>query len=733
MSTSASPPRRTLASEALATAAVAAAVVVAYGLVAKLVPWISFQDDMQSQHIGISREIARAVEEGTWPLVSPRSWNGGALAGEYQYGVFSPFRVALDVAAWRLRAGPGATALVLVSANLAVLAAGAFRLGRATGLTRPAAALVAFAASLNGWVFVWGADWYPSLTSLAWLPWIPWALAQRGIGRIVGASVFTELAVAAGWPFTDAMIPLVVGWWLAHEASTSAPGTRRIVRIASGAGAVALGVGLAAPALLCLCAFAPATLRTGMHGLDWVRRVPWSALPAMALPALRADWSGFDGGPRPSIELSSGGLVLGLVVAGVVARRRALLRAVRWELALVAVSGALMLAPSLAPMRWSFRWLPLFHLALGMVAGQALDALVVDAADSAGSRGRPLARNPGVCAAVITFAVGVLALALRTADPTTAAAVLGGWLALFALVALGWRRAPVHRAAWLAPVVTLLAQVVALAAVDHRDNARWAVDARALSAGPFHADRLYLSLTTLDDVEGDAFDATLRPADVGMLAGLSFVNGYSAMKPRGVQAHFGSSVQGYLWPDAILHALDEATRDGGLLARLGIDGLVVGEAVEQVPQLAVDARLARAGWARVASLPAGSIWERSGPAHAVAWSPSLAVTPISVGRDRIDLDVSGDDGATGDAMIVTRRAWYPGWSATLDGRPVPVEAYEGIVAAVRLPSGTHGRLVMRYCPAGLREGAAAAAVALLLIAALAIAERRREHANAAAG
>jgi hypothetical protein len=728
VSTAAFLPRRALASEALATAAVAAAVVVAYGLVTRIVPWASFQDDMQSQQIGVSREIARAVGEGTWPLVSPLSWNGGALAGEYQYGVFSPFRVALDFVAWSLRAGPGATALLLVSANLAVLAAGAFRLGRAMGLSRPAAALVAFAASLNGWVLVWGADWYPSLTSLAWLPWIPWALSRRGIARVVGAAVFTELAVAAGWPFTDVMVPLVVGWWLAREGSASAPGTRRMARIASGAGAVALGVALAAPALLCLRAFAPATLRAEMHGLEWVRRVPWSALPAMALPALRADWSGFDGGPRPSMELSCGGLVLGLVVAALVAHRRAFVRAVRWELGLVAVSAAVMLAPSLAPMRWSFRWLPLFHLALGLVAGQALDRLASDAADATGDGGRRLARNPGVLAAVLTLAVGALALALGAADPTTVAAVVGGWLALFALVALAWRRAPAHRAAWLAPIVTLLAQGIAMGAVDHPDNPQWAVDARALSPGPFHADRLYLGLTTLDAVEGDDFDGTLRPADVPMLAGLSFVNGYSAMKPRGVQARFGSTVQGYLWPDAIARALDEATRDDGLLARLGIDGLVVGRVVEQVPQLAVDARLAGAGWARVASLPAGSIWERRGAAHAVAWSPSLAVTPVSVGRDRIELDVSGDDAASG-AEVVTRRAWYPGWAATLDGVPVPVEAYEGIVAAARLPPGAHGRLVMRYRPRGLREGAGVAAVALLLLAVLAMAERRRERAT----
>ena len=155
-------------------------------------------------------------------------------------------------------------------------------------------------------------------------------------------------------------------------------------------------------------------------------------------------------------------------------------------------------------------------------------------------------------------------------------------------------------------------------------------------------------------------------------------------------------------------------------------GLVVGVDIEGVPELAtaVASRLSR-GRLGARGAAAGRIdhGERPGAAHAVAWSASRTVTPTSTARDRLELDVSGSAAAPSD-LVVTRRAWYPGWEATLDGAPVPVEAYEGVVAAARLSAGAQGRLVMRYRPSGLREGALVAAAALLLLVVLAVVERR---------
>jgi len=57
--------------------------------------------------------------------------------------------------------------------------------------------------------------------------------------------------------------------------------------------------------------------------------------------------------------------------------------------------------------------------------------------------------------------------------------------------------------------------------------------------------------------------------------------------------------------------------------------------------------------------------------------------------------------------------FYPGWEATLDGRPVPILQADVYFRAVRLEPGTH-RVEFQYRPASLRWGARLSGVALLL-------------------
>ena len=60
------------------------------------------------------------------------------------------------------------------------------------------------------------------------------------------------------------------------------------------------------------------------------------------------------------------------LVAGLVFLRGAFVRRMKWELALLVVVLALAMLPSANVFRWSFRWLPLFHLVLALVAAEAL-------------------------------------------------------------------------------------------------------------------------------------------------------------------------------------------------------------------------------------------------------------------------------------------------------------------------------------------------------------------------
>ena len=69
-----------------------------------------------------------------------------------------------------------------------------------------------------------------------------------------------------------------------------------------------------------------------------------------------------------------------------------------------------------------------------------------------------------------------------------------------------------------------------------------------------------------------------------------------------------------------------------------------------------------------------------------------------------------DSPAGGYAVLLDE--WAPGWSATADGRRVPILPADGIFRAVAIGPGTH-RIVFRYRTPGLRAGAAVSLCAWL--------------------
>lgn len=76
--------------------------------------------------------------------------------------------------------------------------------------------------------------------------------------------------------------------------------------------------------------------------------------------------------------------------------------------------------------------------------------------------------------------------------------------------------------------------------------------------------------------------------------------------------------------------------------------------------------------------------------------------------DRIEIAVHADQ----PALVVQNDTWYPGWRATVDGRPVPIIRTDLIFRGIEVPAGDH-EVILTYEPRVLRSALVAMPLVLL--------------------
>jgi hypothetical protein len=96
------------------------------------------------------------------------------------------------------------------------------------------------------------------------------------------------------------------------------------------------------------------------------------------------------------------------------------------------------------------------------------------------------------------------------------------------------------------------------------------------------------------------------------------------------------------------------------------------------------------------------------------------------GAERVAVDTRADR----PTMLVLTDSWFPGWTATVDGRSVSVERVDYVIRGVPVPAGAH-RVEFRYEPASVRIGWVTSALALAAILLLLTIGRRSSSASSA--
>ena len=684
---------------------------------------IFWNDDYEISILPVFADMARAWNHGEIPLLSPFSWVCGNLAGEFQYGVFSVFINALIVCVWKLPLTFSQQAAAVSIAHLAVLSAGAFLVARGRQLSVPLSIFVALVASLNGWIICWGAsDWFGALGAFTWLPWAWWT-AERALDpkrsrwRFLWPAPFVYLLIAGGFPYTVLMLALVLvclalrALFEVRTVDTASPartrpgGLARLTRIGPLLAGVTLGLGLAAPAWLALLDYVHGSARESLHpSAHWQWLVPWNAWPGLILPSWTVNWSNFlsRSVPRGATELACGLVPPAALFTGFLVNGRALLKKIRWEMALLLVVFTLAMIPTAGVFRWSFRWLPLFHLVLALCAAEALAFF--------SQKQRRLAAF-FMLLLVIMLIIGACVLRTRGEHLFPLA-----WI--FLGLALGWLMVESLQLSFLrewAPAAVVFAALLAtyICIPPNSGVPKYNLAQSLLEPQPLDPHRLYLSVYPTPatfyrmEAEPGPVGQIVRLGSTSMWAGLRFVNGYSPIRPAGVAREFASAIHGDVDPDLAQWLLQHQAGEDGLLERIGIDGIIVAREFNFAPQPAAE-------WELATEADEGRVFHRRGQPIPMVRSVNFSgknsiakITDIVAGRNCVSASVAAPDGDR-PALIAVSRPFFPGYRAQIDRRNLAVFSERNLTPLVEVPPGTHGRLILYYRPDWLIYGSALA-------------------------
>jgi hypothetical protein len=557
-------------------------------------------------------------------------------------------------------------AAALSIAHLFVLAMGGHLLARGRNLASPLSMMVALVAALNGWIICWGAtDWFGALGAFAWLPWAWWGMERaldprRSRWRFLWPAPFVYLVLTGGFPYTVLILTLITAWL----AIRSLGQTRKLSSILPLFAGVLLGVGLATPAWLALLDSVHGSARAAQDSSEHFQwRVPFSALPGFVIPKWTVNWADFSSRlmPHTATELACGLVPPIALVAGLIALRRPLFRRISWELGLLVVALILCLVPTAGVFRWSFRWLPLVHIVLALCAAESLQLL--------GKSRMRFARS------------------------------------------------------WLPAMITLASLLATYLWIPPNCGVpKYNLAQELTRPAPLDPQRLYLSVYPAPESayriekQPEPFGTTVRPGSTSMWAGVRFVNGYSPIRPAGVAREFDFAIHGEISSIKAAVLLQHESGANGLLAQIGIDGVIVANEMKLIPGAASE-------WHSAGATNEGRIFHRWESLPRIRSLTSIdprpneqfseaTVSGIRERRNSIAANVTTGDRA---ALLAISRPFFNGYHASIDGRDLAVSSYRGLIPLVEVPPGTSGRLVFVYRPWWLVAGGTVAALSFVVV------------------
>lgn len=700
--------------------------VVLAGVIAPVlrVPTFYYWDDTAAASVGGWRTIGAAVLHGHLPLLDLEMWRGGNFAAEAGYGMYNPLLLGLSAATMPIDDLAVVTD-VIKGFFFLTMALGAYLVCREYGARPWAAAVAGTMLPLSGYT-LWmdGAAWVTGLTVTAMTPWV-WYTAKRaaeGRGSLLWLIGAAYLCGSAGNPYGLLSTAFVIAAVVVEAL------LRRRPRRAAGIAVAGVVVGL-----LCVATYLPFELsstvsyRTGSRTLNDEYLSPGlSELLGLSSPSFQPYMRAFSTPYWTFPVAYLGWFVLPLAPW----LRWSLLRRRARELSAAFVFGAVYLLLVLGPSQvWFFRWpmrlLPYLWLPVAVLfavllsAGLnrsrprlrwALSATAIAAGFYLAASDRPGIWHEHVEATVVV--AGLLWLLLRVARRSgrgLALVAMGGSL-LVLLMQLHWYPTNANTSDYNFP------------------RSQAALERQYAGYGPGVTVQLADKFGPLATRNADGIYHNILFGSMYSVAGVESLTAYSGIgfnpNDQVLCMYYAGSTCKEAWDALFTPPKGSST----VLADLVRAQTVV------VQRSLIDTRhlTPPPGWQLTESTQFADIWRRTAT---VPWQQgrlSDISGPVTVRTDQrtgsVGETLTFDRTGAGAATLTFARLDWPGYTAAVDGRPVPVTQGPAGLVSVRLPEGVRaGTLTLDWAPPGEHVSIAAAGLAALVTLALAVLEFRRRR------
>jgi hypothetical protein len=688
--------------------------------------------------------LALAWSAGRWlPTWNPSIFIGAPLLANIQAAALYPLSLVF-------LAVPGPSALGWsIVIHLAIAGVGMYAYGMMAARLRLAGSLVAAGAYMLSSHLTIHLGQINQISTLAWTPWLMLAFhrgadrpGRLGVVAIAAVSALTILAGHTQQAYLSFLTAGAAGLLVVGRHVYASRWHTLKLAAATWAGGLALGVGLAAAQLLPTGELILHSYRQGGLSLAAanVEPLPLKGLLGSLLPHYSASL------PPEYAGASTAAAVITLAAFGVIVRWR------RPEIAFWAVAALVTIwaatgtaghlfsvlfrvVPGLDLFRAPGRLLLVSTIALALLAGYGVRTIqqLIRARRRVNWTARALAPIGLIAAGWI--GVGLLALAGQRPDLVTHrslrfiplgmtshdlvltlsfafATVLVCAAAFLVLPRLGGRAAP--GIAGLALLALVVGDTWLSTAQFHMHGSV----AASLYNDPGAVDSLvqpsdnqrYLSLVTVTDLGNFQRLEDAPWPNIGMGNGRLSADGYDGgLLPTGSYVQFRAPVlpaDSGNPPDFTILAQTKRVWSQSWLTLAGVSYVLADRGVDPNPPGCICLQLAGADGDI-------AIWQVIGTQPTRAWvqGPTGATAARVTSDTGERVAVSIPEGASG--QLVLADAYYPGWSAAVDGRSTPISEYDGMLRAVNLPSGSR-EVIFEYQPLSVRLGVAISLIALVM-------------------